>query len=79
MLSSLKTSRLLLTSAVLLLSFGIPAGSLLRAACPEVKVFVATGSGSNKAEAKKNALKNVKKKVAAYKKKHPGCKVKIKI
>lgn len=74
-----KTSRLLLTAAVLLLSLGAPGGSLLMAACPKVKIFVATGSGSNSAEAKKNALKNVKKKIAAYKKKHPGCKVKIKV
>ena len=50
---SLKTSRLLLTAAVLLISLGAPGGSLLMAACPKVKIFVATGSGSNSAEAKK--------------------------
>jgi ABC-type glycerol-3-phosphate transport system substrate-binding protein len=46
-------------------------------ACNKTKVFTATGTGSTEAEARKDAKRKVKKKIAAYKKKHPGCKVKV--
>jgi len=71
----LKRALSLLTAVVLVGLIGFPVSPVM-AHCP-TKIFTASGSGSTKAEARKNAMKKIKKKVAAYKKKHPGCKVKI--
>ena len=77
-LSPFKKSRLLLVT-IALLGLVSPFGNLVLASCPGIKTFTASGSGSNSSEARKNAIKKLKKKIAAYKKKHPGCKVKIKL
>jgi len=71
-------ARRLVAATVFLAGLASPLATPLFAGCSGVKVFYASGSGSSTSEAKKNAMNNVKKKVAAYKKKHPGCKVQIK-